>query len=104
MRKHCACCTRKHLAQAFVLVMEYEQGYSSHGWLAVGHMAEAEAETFEKWPDITQEIRAARLQLQDHLNFGEPFTFDFCDMIDRMSGLFSDEIAETTVDNEDDNS
>lgn len=96
MRNPCACCARKHLAQAIALVIEFEQGYATHGWLAVGHMAEAEAETISKWPDVAADIRAARLQLQDHLNFGSTFDADLLELIDQLTGLYAEEIAATT--------
>lgn len=61
MRKQCANCTRKHLAQASVLVDEAANGYPQHKWLAIGHMAEAEAE----WRECAEVIRESRLLYQD---------------------------------------
>jgi hypothetical protein len=59
-RKPCPNCTRKHLAQAVVLLQEAKQGYPNHLWLAVGHMAEAEAEIEGMFQDVACAIRAAR--------------------------------------------
>ena len=61
MRKSCMKCTKKHLGQAIVLMMECEQGYALHRWLAVGHLAEAESESIATRPDLAIQIRDARL-------------------------------------------
>lgn len=41
MRPACPYCALKHLAQATILWSEANQGYSTHKWLALGHLAEA---------------------------------------------------------------
>jgi hypothetical protein len=43
-RPPCLFCVRKHIGQAAALFQEALQGYSEHRWLAIGHLAEAEAE------------------------------------------------------------
>lgn len=68
MRKGCYDCVRKHLAQAEVLMHECEQGYDEHGWLAVGHLAEAEAEIAEFSPKLSNELREKRLSYMKYLN------------------------------------
>lgn len=60
-RKTCLDCTRKHLSQAAVLMEEALQGYPDHRWLAVGHLAEASAESLDQYPDLAKEIRAHRV-------------------------------------------
>ncbi len=64
MRPFCGKCARKHIAQAIVLLNETHLGYPSHLWLAIGHLAEAEAEIYEKYPDIAERIRAERLKVE----------------------------------------
>jgi hypothetical protein len=63
-RPYCADCARKHLAQAIVLLQEARQGYPSHIWLAIGHMAEAEAEIEGLYRDIATTIRECRKQVE----------------------------------------
>lgn len=46
-RPGCILCVKKHLGQAAVLFQEALQGYPAHRWLAIGHLAEAEAESQE---------------------------------------------------------
>ena len=65
MRPFCGKCARKHLAQAIVLLNESRLGYPSHLWLAIGHMAEAEAEIDQRYPEIAQKIREERLKVID---------------------------------------
>ena len=61
-RHSCLDCARKHLAQAIVLETEDLMGYAPlHKWLAVGHMAEAEAELIDEYPNLAHRIRVERL-------------------------------------------
>lgn len=70
MRPSCLNCARKHLAQALILLTEYTLGYSGLWlWLAIGHMAEAEAELLRKHEDIAVEIRTRRKRLEAEDNF-----------------------------------
>jgi len=68
-RKACPDCVRKHLAQAIVLFQEAMQGYPEHRWLAMGHMAEAEAEIEGMFPDIADEIRGLRKKCEEMPGF-----------------------------------
>ena len=59
-RPSCMLCVKKHIAQAAVLFQEALQGYPGHRWLAIGHLAEAEAEIQEADEDYADEIRKQR--------------------------------------------
>lgn len=61
MRASCLDCARKHLGQASVLMDEALLGYPEHKWLAVGHLAEAESELLERYPDAAHAIREWRV-------------------------------------------
>lgn len=63
MRQTCLFCVSKHIAQAIILVTEARTGYPMHIWYAVGHLAEAEAESCRDFPEIANAIRGARLGL-----------------------------------------
>jgi hypothetical protein len=65
VRYPCADCTRKHIAQAVILINEAHQGYPAHRWLAVGHLAEAAEECIGLWPDRATALREQRLKLMD---------------------------------------
>lgn len=69
MRETCLDCTRKHLAQALILLTESKLGHPEHKWLAVGHLAEAEAESVEKYPEYANSIRTERLRITDDEKF-----------------------------------
>ncbi len=67
-RESCLDCIRKHLAQAHVLldeVMSNPDKYWIHFWFAVGHMAEAESESFNEYPEIAQAIREERIKMME---------------------------------------
>jgi hypothetical protein len=64
MRESCLSCTRKHLAQAHILLQEYlAGGYWHHFWYAVGHLAEAEEESFNEYPEFSIKILEARRKI-----------------------------------------
>lgn len=63
MRPTCMNCVRKHLAQAYVLLDESLGRYPQHFWLAIGHMAEAEDEAMDQFPEFAMSIRTARQDL-----------------------------------------
>lgn len=65
MRESCLDCTRKHIAQAIILLTESKLGHPEHKWLAVGHLAEAEAESVQMFPDLANTIRLNRLKIMD---------------------------------------
>ena len=60
MRRSCLDCTRKHLAQASILMCEARLGYPTHKWMALGHLAEAEAECLTEYPHLAIMIREQR--------------------------------------------
>ena len=76
-RETCALCALKHLAQAWVLMLEYRKGFPSrHYRLALGHMAEAEDELVCKFAGLAAAVREARKKLEanpksDDVDFGE---------------------------------
>jgi len=72
MRSSCLNCARKHLAEALILAIEERQGYKLHKWLAIGEMAQAEAELIQKYPDIANEIRAGRKEYEAGTDFDLP--------------------------------
>lgn len=71
-RPSCLLCVRKHLAQAAVLMDEALQGYPEHRWLAVGHMAEASAESVLAYPRLAAEIRKHRLKYMEDATYVVP--------------------------------
>lgn len=66
MRNSCLLCVKKHIAQAIILLDECtkEVGYTSHRWLAVGHLSEAESETLKNHPEITVIIRKYKKRVE----------------------------------------
>jgi len=65
MRKTCTKCARKHIAQAVILLNESKLGYPEHLWLAVGHLAEAEAELDNKYHELAEKVRIERLKVMN---------------------------------------
>lgn len=72
MRVKCKKCTHKHLAQAFVLLIEMDNGYPSHFSLAIGHLGEAADECVD--PSMASTIRDLRHQLWEGVDIGEHLT------------------------------
>lgn len=68
MRPSCLSCVKKHVAQAMILFSEAENGYPLHFWWALGHLAEAEAESIRDFPLLAQTIRKVRLQYEKNDN------------------------------------
>ena len=66
-REPCPLCTLKHLGQAIVLFTEALTGYPVHRWIAVGHMAEAEAEAPSH--ELANRIRAQRIMAMDDMEY-----------------------------------
>ncbi len=64
-RPACRRCTLKHLGQAAALFQEALQGYPGHRWLAIGHLAEAEAEIEAEDHEIASRLRQMRKQAED---------------------------------------
>lgn len=69
MRDSCTECARKHIAEAEVLMREAVMGYPAHAWLAVGHMAQAEAELISEFPEMSHIIRAERINYLESLTY-----------------------------------
>ena len=80
-REPCPLCTVKHLAQAVVLLNESLTGYPTHRWLAIGHMAEAEAEAPSL--DMANRIRGHRLRAMDELEHIP----DMTELLDELDAL-----------------
>ena len=76
-RPTCARCAIKHLAQARALMPETKKGYPLHVYYAMGHMGEAEDELVDLMPDAANEVRSARLAVEDGLRTGVAFTPDW---------------------------
>jgi hypothetical protein len=70
LRPTCLFCVSKHLAQALVLMTESvtDEDYVIHRYIAVGHLAEAEAESVYEFPSLASKIRDTRcaIMLQDN--------------------------------------
>lgn len=69
MREACLQCARKHIGQAEVLMQETMLGYPLHAYLAIGHLAEAEAELLDNYPNIAKNIRSERVKYIDALSY-----------------------------------
>lgn len=87
MRRSCLNCVRKHLGQASVLLGEVGLGYPEHFWLAIGHMAEAEAESLYEYPELANVIREHRISIiDDHGHF-----IDFIELIEMASSYLGED-------------
>jgi len=64
MRESCLGCVRKHIGQTMVLLNESLLGHPEHFWLAIGHMAEAEAEAIKQHLALAINIRRVRKELE----------------------------------------
>ena len=92
MREQCLECVLKHLAQAEVLMAEAELGYPLHRWLAVGHLAGAEAEVSTL--AIAEDIRYHR-----KLYIEENMPFPTMRIIKEVDGLYEQnaQVPDSTV-------
>jgi hypothetical protein len=63
MRESCIDCVRKHIAQALILLTESKLGHPEYKWLAVGHLAEAEAESVLEFEGFANKVRTVRLSI-----------------------------------------
>jgi len=61
------------LAQACALCQEALQGYPEHRWLAIGHLAEAEAEIEGMSPALAERFRNERKALEEDQTYQPPF-------------------------------
>jgi hypothetical protein len=82
-RTTCLDCTRKHIAQAIVLLGEAQMGYPEHRWLAVGHLAEATEESMGDYPVLAADLRMERLAVMDNAEY-KPNLMVFFDEIDKL--------------------
>jgi hypothetical protein len=57
------------LGQAGALIQESLQGYPDHIWLAIGHLAEAEAESQNRWPDFADKLRSERKKMETYKGY-----------------------------------
>lgn len=73
MREGCTDCVKKHLGQAAVLIMEYNQGYKNYEYLIIGHLAEAAEEIFEINQSLANDIRQGRLLWMSDKGYKIPF-------------------------------
>ena len=64
MRPTCTDCALKHIAQASILLSESYQGYPTHFFLALGHLAEAGDELVQLYPAQASLVRAERKSLE----------------------------------------
>ena len=73
MRNPCLNCVIKHLAQAYVLKLESENGYPLLIFAVIGHLAEASEEVYGVSVELSEEIRQYRLMLMEDSKFEIPF-------------------------------
>jgi ribosome biogenesis SPOUT family RNA methylase Rps3 len=84
MRESCLDCTRKHLAQAEVLMLEYATGdYPVHRWYAVGHLAEAADEIMQTYPSVAERIRKERIAYMENCQY----EVDTAELIELVTAL-----------------
>ena len=76
----------KHLAQAAILLQEAQLGYPSYVHYAFGHLAEAESESIDAWPELATRIRTERLQIQR----GNAGGVDMASLIEDVSARLSE--------------
>ena len=72
MRESCLDCSRKHLAQACILMIEARLGYIDHRWLALGHLAEAETELVKDFLGEALTIREHRKAYEKDPDYDVP--------------------------------
>ena len=65
MRESCLDCVRKHMAQSLILLTESLLGHPENKWLAIGHLAEAEAESVKDFLELAKKIREIRLKISE---------------------------------------
>ena len=90
LRDSCYKCVRKHIAQARALIDESKLGYPNHFFLALGHLAEAEAESIKEFPQLSTKIRSMR----EGLYSGE--TVDLMPLFDDVNQIESQDTSNST--------
>jgi hypothetical protein len=63
----------KHISQAWVLSLEWRQGYAEHYDLALGHLAEASDELVQDFPVLAAVIRSHRKEWETDPLYVVPF-------------------------------
>jgi len=74
LRPTCTDCALKHLSQASILLSEAHQGYPTHLYYALGHMAEAGDELVQLYPEHAALVRAERKKLELDPEYSPDFT------------------------------
>jgi len=71
-RMGCVACMKKHISQAIILMKECLQGYQhqEHGWLAIGHLAEASDEIVSVDDKLANKIRDIRINIVNQESTG----------------------------------
>jgi hypothetical protein len=64
VRPSCINCVEKHLSRAIALFEELPN-YPEHRLLAIGNLAEAESESADEMPELSEKIRQIRIQYQE---------------------------------------
>ena len=90
MRPSCLNCSRKHLAQAEILLHESKQGYPEHFWLCMGHLAEAADELLTDYPQLAEQVRNERKLLEEDDDYQIPIV----DLIMAVSAVAEEETHE----------
>jgi len=80
----------KHVTQAGILAMEAQQGYPTHRWWALGHLAEASDELIADYPEKANELREYRKQYEDDEDVQIPFN----EIVAEFSQLIETEAAD----------
>lgn len=76
LEEQCLNCCRKHLGQAYVLMLENSTGrYPTHFWKAIGHMACAEAHTIIKYTELSEAIEKERLAMMENSEYYARFDY-----------------------------
>lgn len=88
-RPPCAACVLKHLGQACVLFQESLQGYPVHRWIAMAHLAEAEAESQGISSQFARMLRNERKAAEDNVDYVP----DCVSLMDDLAAR-SDDVAE----------
>lgn len=73
MRATCADCALKHISQASILVSESHQGYPTHLFYALGHLAEASDELIKEYPVYAALVREERKRLEADPSYAPNF-------------------------------
>lgn len=73
MRPTCTHCALKHLSQASILLSESRQGYPTHRFYALGHMAEAGDELVAEYPKYAELVRSERKKLEEDDEYSPDF-------------------------------